>query len=105
MLLDRFLITALLVIAPLTADADVTLSPLFSDHAVLLRAQHVPIWGRASQGERIEVSVDGASALALADAEGRWKATLDLFLARAGPHELIVTGKNRIVVHDVLVGE
>ncbi|MET0262911.1 MAG: hypothetical protein ABW223_08430 [Rariglobus sp.] len=39
--------------------ADVTLAPLFTDHAVLQRDKPVPIWGTASPGEKISVSFAG----------------------------------------------
>jgi hypothetical protein len=51
--------------------ADVALSPLFSDHAVLQRGDKVPVWGTAEPGEQITVTAEGASAQATTGAASR----------------------------------
>ncbi len=85
--------------------ADVKLPAIISDHMVLQRAEHVPVWGTASPGEAITVTLDGKSSRATAGADGKWRAELDLANSPAGPFDLVVSGKNSITVHDVLVGE
>lgn len=101
----RFLLAPLLLAATVPLRADVRLPALFSDHAVLQRAGDVPVWGRADAGERVTVAFAGAEETAIADDHGKWKVRLDLQDAPKGPHELIVSGNNRLVVADVLVGE
>ena len=83
----------------------VTLPPIFSDHAVLQRSVNVPVWGKAEAGEKIAVSLDGIKSETQAGADGKWQASLDLRKVESGPHELVVEGGNRIVLHDILVGE
>lgn len=85
--------------------SDVTLPPIFSDHAVLLKAEKVPIWGKADPGEEVTVSVAGQSATAKAGADGEWAAVLDLSEAGPGPFEMSVQGKNKLTISDVVVGE
>jgi sialate O-acetylesterase len=85
--------------------ADVSLAPLFTDHAVLQRDKPVPIWGRADAGEPITVTFHGQTVGATAASDGRWIVYLDALPASAEPAYLVVTGKNKIAVHDVLVGE
>lgn len=85
--------------------ADVTLPAIFSDHAVLLRENRTPIWGKAAPGEEVSITLGTAKASATAGADGRWRAELDLSSAPADPQELIVQGSNQVVVKDVLVGE
>jgi sialate O-acetylesterase len=87
------------------ARADVTLAPLFSDHAVLQRDKPVPVWGRADAGEKITVSFAGQSRRATAAADGRWIVYLDALGASAVGADLVVTGKNTLTVRDVVVGE
>lgn len=84
---------------------DVTLPGVFSDHAVLLRSDAVPVWGWAQPGEEVTVEIAGRTARTTADAGGRWRASLDLAGAAPGPFELVVEGRNRVVARDVLVGE
>ncbi len=54
------------------ASAAITLPPMFGDHMVLQRGIDVPVWGTASQGEKITVDVAGHSAAATADDKGDW---------------------------------
>lgn len=89
----------------LASRADVVLPALFSEHAVLQKSSGTAIWGHAEAGERIEISLGGRSAKTVAGADGAWRAALDLKDVAAGPHDLVVEGRNRLTVSDVLVGE
>jgi len=94
-----------LLLSLVTARADVTFSSLFSDHAVLQRDKPVSVWGRADPGERVTVTFRGQSVGATADAAGRWTVLLDAMTVQTEGADLAAVGKNRIVAHDVLVGE
>jgi sialate O-acetylesterase len=86
-------------------DAAVRLPAIFSEHMVLMQSAAVPIWGKADPGEQVTVGMNGKSAQATAGADGRWKLTLDLKDSGAGPFEMTVAGKNKIVIPDVVVGQ
>ena len=88
-----------------SVQADVRLPALFSDHAVLQKSAHVPVWGKADAGEKVTVTLGNRSAAATAGADGRWRVELDLADSAAGPFALTVEGKNKVTVSDVLVGE
>lgn len=83
--------------------ADVTPAALFSDHAVLQQGTPLPVWGTASDGERVVVELGGQRAETTA-ANGKWRVTLAPLTA-GGPHSLTIIGKNRVVISDVLIGE
>ncbi len=85
--------------------ADVVLPAIFSDHAVLQSAEKVPIWGKADPGEKVIVSLGDAKAEAQAGGDGRWQVALETKSSAEGPLDLIVEGKNKLVIRDVLVGE
>ena len=85
-------------------DIPVRLAGVFGDHMVLQRDQAIPVWGWASPGDEVSVSVAGVSGKATADANGKWMVKLDS-LPAGGPHELVVQGKQKVSVDDVLVGE
>jgi len=87
-----------------TALADVRLSPLFSDGAVLQRGIEVPIWGMADPGESVAVRMNGKEAAGTADSSGRWSVKLPAQGA-GGPFDLTVQGKNTVVLRDIVVGE
>jgi sialate O-acetylesterase len=101
---------ACLLAFPLATQADVKLPAMFTDHAVLQRDMPVPVWGTADPGEEVTVSIVGDNRghrqeqKATADAEGNWQVTLAP-LAVGKPLTLIVEGKNRVEVKDILVGE
>ena len=87
-----------------SASADVKLPPAISDHMVLQCDPAAPIWGTASPSEEVTVEIAGQKKSAKADADGKWRVTLD-GLKSGGPHTLTVKGKNSIAVNDVLIGE
>jgi sialate O-acetylesterase len=92
----------------LAASAAVKPSTLFSDHMVLQSGTLVPIWGTATPGEKVAVTLNGQTRSATADAQGKW--TVSLYNLKAGgPFEMTIAGDGAgdapIVVKDVLVGE
>ncbi len=87
------------------AQADVKLARLFADHTVLQRDTKVPIWGTAEPGEQVSVAIGDDNAATVADAQGAWMVTLRPRPASAQPADLVVTGKNKVTVHDCLVGD
>jgi sialate O-acetylesterase len=87
------------------AFADVKLHALFSDHMVLQCDMEVPVWGRAEPGEKVTVEFAGQNISAVADAKGQWIARLTPLAASSESRDMTVSGKNKIVLRDVLVGE
>jgi sialate O-acetylesterase len=89
----------------LSAPADVALPAIFSDHAVLRRADQIPIWGTAAPGEVVTVALATETTTVKTGTDGKWSALLNLSKIGAAPLEMTVTGQNRLTVRDVLVGE
>ena len=84
--------------------ADVSLPKLFTDHAVLQRDVSVPVWGWASPGEAVAVSIAGQTLKTKAGKNGDWQVRLSPHPA-GGPFELKVSGKNTLTVQDIYFGE
>src|SRR5512136_1930922 len=95
---------AALAAAIASASADVIPNPLFNHHAVLQQGLRVPVWGNANPGERVTVEFAGQTVSTDADAAGKWRVELAPLKA-GGPHTLTITGRNKLVFTDVLVGE
>jgi sialate O-acetylesterase len=87
------------------ASAAVTLPKIFADSMVLQRGAPVPVWGLAAPGETVTVSFAGQQKSAAADANGKWRVTLDALDVSKEPRELVVKGANALTIKDVLVGE
>jgi sialate O-acetylesterase len=95
---------ALLATSTSAAHATVIPHPLFADHAVLQQGAPVPIWGTAEPGEAIKVEIARQTVATTAGADGKWLVHLAPIKA-GGPFTLTISGKNRIVLTDILVGE
>jgi sialate O-acetylesterase len=87
-----------------SAHADVKLPALLSDGMVLQRDLPIHFWGMASPGENVTVTFLNHAAASAADSLGRWNVYLPPVSA-GGPYEVTIQGTNRIVLHDVLVGD
>ncbi|HSI82790.1 MAG TPA: sialate O-acetylesterase [Candidatus Methylacidiphilales bacterium] len=90
-------------------NSKIALPALFSAHAVLLKSDKTPLWGKAAPGAEITVELGEAKASVNADSSGKWRANLDLSGSGPGPFDLKVGttsgGSHPIVIPDVLVGE
>ncbi|MDH3584436.1 MAG: sialate O-acetylesterase [Phycisphaerae bacterium] len=99
-------LSALLSLMPVgPATADVRLPSVISSRMVLQRDLPVPVWGWAEPGEGIHVSFAGQKRQTETDKHGKWMVKLDPLKASAEPAQMTITGKNKIVLEDILVGE
>lgn len=106
MLTSRFLAAAAFAVMAFPAYADSLLNPIFQDHAVLQRGQPIRLWGVATPGAQLTVSISDASVEARADGDGHWSAQLPAMEA-GGPYVLNVhtpAGASQIV-NDILIGD
>ncbi len=97
---------ALALLGAISLRADVSLAPLFTDHAVLQQGKAVPVWGRADPGELVSVAFHGQTVRATTGQDGRWIALLGALPATSDGADLVASGgKGAVVRHDVVVGE
>ena len=88
-----------------TVVGQLTVAPLFNDHAVLQRGKPVAIWGWAKAGSKISVSIAGKTAQATTPKNGKWMATLPA-MPGGGPYELTIkSGAETLSFTDVWLGE
>jgi sialate O-acetylesterase len=99
------LILLLLLASAITAAANVTLPDVISDAMVLQRDRAVPIWGKADPGESVTVKFGNQAKTAVAGADGKWIIRLSPMRASATPQTMVVEGRNRIELKEILVGE
>jgi len=90
---------------PAAARTDVSLAPLFGDHAVLQSGRPVALWGTAGANDPITVTFRGQTERAVAGGDGRWIVHLKALAATSEPADLVVAGQNTVTLHDVVVGE
>lgn len=87
------------------ACAEVKLPAFFSDHMVLQRDKPLAIWGWATPGEGISVSLGNRTAATTTGTDGRWRVELEPQPMSKTPLTLTVVGSNTVVVNDVLFGD
>jgi sialate O-acetylesterase len=76
----------------------------FTSHMVMQRERPVHVWGWSDPGEKVTVAFRDTTRQTSGDSLGRWSVFLPPEGA-GGPFQLTVTGSNKIVLDDVLVGD
>lgn len=85
--------------------ADVKLPNVIGSGMVLQRDMAVPVWGWAEAGEEVTVSFAGQTKKTKTGDDGKWTVSLDPLKANGNGSALTITGKNKITLENVLVGE
>ncbi|HUQ70617.1 MAG TPA: sialate O-acetylesterase [Planctomycetaceae bacterium] len=94
-----------LVALPAVSWADVKLPAIFTDHMVLQQGQKNRVWGTATAGEKVTVSIGSQQQSATAGNDGKWMVSLEPLPVSSQPATLTVKGNNTVAIQDVLVGE
>ena len=98
------ILTGCLLAVLVCAHAEVSLNSIFSDHMIIQKGVPVPVWGTAGENEKITVSFNGQTMFAITS-NGKWMVRLLPMPYQLTSSEMLVSGKNTITIHDVLVGE
>lgn len=85
--------------------ADIKLPNVIGSGMVLQRDMAVPVWGWAEAGEEVTVSFADQTKKAKAGNDGKWIVKLDSLKANSEGATLTISGKNKINLDNVLVGE
>jgi len=83
----------------------VELPAIFRDNLVLQRGCPVAVWGGGAPGEDVTVEFAGQKVSGQTAADGRWQVSLAPLAVNAVGQELKVSGKNTIVLKNVVVGD
>jgi len=85
--------------------SQITISRMFSDHAILQRGVDIPVFGTGSYNEKVIVEFKGGKYKAKVDRNGKWKAVIPKQEA-GGPFELVIysSGETKII-NDILIGD
>jgi sialate O-acetylesterase len=91
-------------IGTLTVLAEVRLPSIISDNMVLQRDIPFKIWGWANPGEIVKVEMNGQKVSAVTSPTNKWMVKLAPMKA-GGPYEMKISGKNNIVLKNILIGD
>ena len=103
--MKKMLVLSVLAFALLSAHADVTLNGVFTDHMILQRDMAVPVYGTAEPGEKVTVAFAGKEKSVVTDKDGKWSVKLDAMKAATSPAVMTVSGKNKLTLSDILMGD
>ena len=101
--MNKAVCSILLIMLAVSAGATVTPWGLFTDNAVLQQGISVPVWGLASDGEKVTVKFQGQVVSTTAH-NGHWMLRLKPLKA-GGPFTMTISGENTIELKNILVGE
>ena len=91
-------------LTPFCAEAEVKLPSIIGNNMVLQRDQKVPIWGWDEPGTKVTVAMEGETATATADENGKWMVALSRHKV-GGPYEMTIKGTNELKLTNIAVGE
>ena len=84
--------------------AQVQLPRLVRDSMILQRDTKVNIWGWASPKEKVSIKFNNKTIKVTTGVDGKWIVQLQPMKA-GGPYTMEVTGKNKILLKDILIGD
>ena len=101
------LILAILFVAScvVSVHAEVSLPNIIGSSMVLQQKQRVPIWGEADPGEAVTVTFGKQQKTVVADQNGKWRVDLDKMSANFTPQTMTISGKNKVELNNILVGD
>lgn len=85
-------------------NAQIKLPQIIRDSMILQRDAKINIWGWASKGEKVSVKFNGKTYRTTTRNDGKWKVQLSPLKA-GGPYTMDISGKNKITLHDILMGD
>ncbi len=97
-------VTFLLLFLAGSLAAQVKLPTYFSNHMVLQKGIAIPVWGWATPGEKVTVTLEKSSLSTTADKEGKWMVKLPS-MDYGGPYKLNIQGKTNLSFENVMIGE
>jgi len=86
------------------AKADIVLPALISDNMVMQQNVPVHIWGKASPGEVVNISIVKQNLKVKTDDKGKWQTWLAP-MKSASSQSMTITGTNTLIVKNILIGE
>ena len=95
----------LLALSVTLVRAEVVLPSIISNGMVLQRGAPAPVWGWADAGEEVTVEFGGQAKKAMPGPDRKWMVYLDPLEANATPRSMTISGKNEILIENILVGE
>ena len=102
--MKRVIETCFYLLISVCSVAQIKLPQLIRDSMILQRYTKINMWGWASNGEKISIQFNGKTYKTITGNDGKWKLQMAPQHA-GGPYEMEIAGKNKIILHDILIGD
>ena len=105
--MKRVLLSAFAVLLSVSLNAQVELTPLFTDNMVFQQNCKAPVWGKAAPGAAVSVtpSWNGKTYRATAGPDGKWSVCVDTPKGSFKKYSVTISDGEPVVLQNVLVGE
>ena len=105
--MKRVLLSAFAVLLSVSLNAQVELTPLFTDNMVFQQNCKAPVWGKAAPGAAVSVtpSWNGKTYRATAGPDGKWSVSIDTPRGSFKKYSVTISDGEPVVLQNVLVGE
>ena len=97
-------ILVFLLMLSLAGISEVTLPPFFNCNMVLQQGIAIPVWGWASPGEKITVTLENNTVSTRTGKDGKWRVNLPK-MNYGGPFKMTVKGKDLHTFGNIMIGE
>lgn len=102
--MNRIIMFCFCLFASIIVNAQIKLPQLIRDSMILQRDAKINIWGWASNGEKVSVKFNGKTYKTTTGNDGKWAVQMVPQTA-GGPYTMDISGKNKITLHDILIGD
>lgn len=102
--INYWITLSLIIFLNLPAFSQVKLPQVIRDSMIIQRDKKVEIWGWASPKEKIQIDFLRKKYKTVADAKGNWMVMI-LPMKTGGPYTMDISGKNKITLHEILIGD
>ncbi|MFI3281899.1 MAG: sialate O-acetylesterase [Rikenellaceae bacterium] len=105
--MKKRILSLLALSVALTASAEVTLSPLFSDNMILQQKTQAPIWGGSNKKKAtisVTTSWNNATTTTKSNGDGEWKLSVET-PSYGGPYTITIDDGDKHTIENVLIGE
>jgi len=100
----KFFLLLCIILSYNKTQATITLPDLISDNMVIQENAPVHIWGMASVGEKISISILEQKITLVANSNGSWETWLKPMISKDNV-SMTITGTNSITIKNILIGE
>lgn len=99
------LATALFSLLPMSAAANIQLSPIFSDGAILQHGRPVPVWGMSKPHTTLRITLGNESREIQSSATGSWEVEFSARPAGEKSRLEIKASNNKTIIENILFGD